>query len=143
EWKGLEGLKGSGEIVEVVEEPSVIVGEISEPVSEVAGEVAEPAAEVAGEVAGEVAEPVVEVVAEAVEPVAEQTVIRLPRIRLPSAPPRFIGPSGAVAPFLSAGITILTMTDCNTAHGIFALYRQGSGGMANKYADQQMRQIKK
>jgi RHS repeat-associated protein len=54
----------------------------------------------------------------------------------------FIGPLHAAGEFLGAGITILTMTDCNTVEGIFALVRQGKGGMANKHADRLYKQLK-
>jgi RHS repeat-associated protein len=58
-------------------------------------------------------------------------------------PPRFTGVSGAVGAFVGAGITVLTMTSCDTVEGIFSLYRQGNGGMANKHADKLWKKIKK
>jgi len=74
----------------------------------------------------------------------ETTVARATsRIPRPGPPTRFTGVSGAANVFISAGITILTMTDCDTVQGIFALYRQGNGGMANKYADKLMRDLKR
>ncbi len=53
----------------------------------------------------------------------------------------YLGPLHFAGEFLGAGITILTMTDCNTAEGIFALVRQGKGGMANKHADRLYKQL--
>jgi hypothetical protein len=53
----------------------------------------------------------------------------------------FPGLLEAAGEFVGAGITILTMTDCNTVEGIFALVRQGKGGMANKYADRLYKQL--
>jgi RHS repeat-associated protein len=76
-----------------------------------------------------------------VEEITETVVERAPRIPRFSPPTRFTGFSGAANVFLSAGITILTMTDCNTVEGIFSLYRQGNGGLANKYADKVYKQI--
>jgi RHS repeat-associated protein len=58
-------------------------------------------------------------------------------------PYRFIGASGAVGAFVGAGITVLTLTSCETVEGIFALHRQGKGGMANKHADKLWRQLKR
>lgn len=58
-------------------------------------------------------------------------------------PTRMPGPSAVLGGFLEMGMTILTMTDCNTVEGIFSLYRQGNGGMANKHADKLYREIKK
>lgn len=72
----------------------------------------------------------------------ETTVVRATsRLPRPGPAPRFTGFSGAANVFVGAGITILTMTDCNTVEGIFSLYRQGNGGMANKYADKLYKQI--
>jgi RHS repeat-associated protein len=51
------------------------------------------------------------------------------------------GVAGPISLFVGAGITILTMTDCNTANGIVGLVRQGKGGMLNAYADQQMKYL--
>jgi len=53
----------------------------------------------------------------------------------------FPGVSGAFSQFVGAGITILTMTDCNTVEGILALVRQGKGGLANKYEDRMMKEL--
>lgn len=58
-------------------------------------------------------------------------------------PTRMPGPSAVLGGFLDMGLTILTMTDCNTVEGIFSLYRQGNGGMANKHADKLYKEIKK
>ncbi len=58
-------------------------------------------------------------------------------------PTRYVGASGAIGAFFGAGLTVLTMTTCDTAEGIFALVRQGKGGMANKHADRIMKQIEK
>jgi RHS repeat-associated protein len=67
----------------------------------------------------------------------------LPR-PMPAAPSTsFAGLSGAAGGLVGSGLTVLTMTDCNTAEGIFALVRQGKGGMANKHADKLFKQIKK
>ena len=49
--------------------------------------------------------------------------------------------SGPLNIFVGAGITILTMTDCNTVQGIFGLVRQGKGGLLNLYEDRQMKYI--
>jgi RHS repeat-associated protein len=66
-----------------------------------------------------------------------------PKAKPRIAPTKFTGISGGAGAFIGAGITILAMTDCNTAEGIFALYRQGNGGMANKHADKLFKQLKK
>lgn len=69
-------------------------------------------------------------------------VARRPVVPGPSARPTM--PAGSpLNTFIGAGITILTMTDCNTVEGIFALYRQGSGGMANKHADKLLKDLKR
>jgi RHS repeat-associated protein len=46
-----------------------------------------------------------------------------------------------IGAFVGAGITILTMTDCNTAQGIIGLVRQGKGGLLNVWEDQQMKEL--
>jgi RHS repeat-associated protein len=46
-----------------------------------------------------------------------------------------------IGAFVGAGITVLTMTDCNTAQGILGLVRQGKGGLLNVYEDAQMREL--
>jgi RHS repeat-associated protein len=61
------------------------------------------------------------------------------RLNLPRAGTGF---SGAAWSFIGAGITILSMTDCDTINGIFALVRQGKGGLANMYEDEQYKQLK-
>lgn len=63
-----------------------------------------------------------------------------PRPTPPARTPTFSSPINS---FVTAGITILTMTDCNVVEGIFSLYRQGNGGMANKHADKLYKEIKK
>ena len=35
------------------------------------------------------------------------------------------------------------MHDCDTANGIFALVRQGKGGLANYYEDRQLKLLEK
>jgi RHS repeat-associated protein len=55
--------------------------------------------------------------------------------------PNYPGLSGAFSIFVDSGITILTMTDCNTVNGIFGLVRQGKGGLLNIYEDQMMKQL--
>jgi len=45
--------------------------------------------------------------------------------------------------FVGAGITVLTMTSCDTVEGILSLVRQGKGGMANKHADKLWKKLKK
>lgn len=67
------------------------------------------------------------------------TIERVPPATTPAGFPP--GLTGAFSEFLGAGITVLTMTDCNTVEGIFALVRQGKGGMANKYADRLYKQL--
>lgn len=65
-----------------------------------------------------------------------------PRIPRRASPPRLSpGFSGALSEFIGAGITVLTMTDCNTVNGILGLVRQGKGGLLNVYEDQMMKQI--
>jgi hypothetical protein len=39
------------------------------------------------------------------------------------------------------GITILTMTDCNTVQGILGLVRQGKGGSVNIYQDRMLKEL--
>jgi RHS repeat-associated protein len=46
-----------------------------------------------------------------------------------------------IGAFVGAGITVLTMTDCNTAQGILGLVRQGKGGLLNVYEDEQMKEL--
>jgi hypothetical protein len=51
-------------------------------------------------------------------------------------------PTGLLSPVtgvIQAGLTILLMTDCDTANGLFALVRQGKGGLANYYEDRQLK----
>jgi RHS repeat-associated protein len=43
--------------------------------------------------------------------------------------------------FVGAAMTVLTMTDCNTAQGILGLVRQGKGGLLNVYEDAQMKEL--
>lgn len=75
---------------------------------------------------------------------ATKIVRQPPRIYRPAPPPsRVAGLSSAFGEFFGAGLTVLTMTTCDTAEGIFALVRQGKGGMANKHADRMMKQIEK
>jgi hypothetical protein len=54
---------------------------------------------------------------------------------------QFPGFVGAASEFIGAGITILTMTDCDTANGILGLVRQGKGGMLNIYEDRLRKQL--
>jgi RHS repeat-associated protein len=54
---------------------------------------------------------------------------------------QFPGLLGVGSEFIGAGITILTMTDCDTANGILGLVRQGKGGMLNIYEDRLRRQL--
>jgi RHS repeat-associated protein len=54
----------------------------------------------------------------------------------------FPGVSGAFTEFIGAGITILSMTDCDVVNGIFGLVRQGKGGMLNMYEDQMYKELK-
>ncbi len=61
----------------------------------------------------------------------------------PSLPARSPGLSAAAGWLVGAGITVLTLTDCNTVEGIFSLYRQGNGEMANMHADKLYKEIKK
>jgi len=56
---------------------------------------------------------------------------------------KFPGFSGAVSEVAGAGLTILTMTDCNTANGILGLVRQGKGGMLNVYEDRLRKQLQR
>ena len=56
----------------------------------------------------------------------------------PTSFPRFAGPLNV---FVGAGITILTMTDCNTVNGILGLVRQGKGGSLNIYEDRLLKQL--
>ena len=81
------------------------------------------------------------------KPVA-QRVRRLPyRAPKPSRTPRsapthsYPGLSGAFSGFLDAGLTILTMTDCNTVNGIQGLLRQGNGGSVNIYQDRMLKEL--
>jgi RHS repeat-associated protein len=53
------------------------------------------------------------------------------------------GIAGPISLVLGAEITILTMTDCNTVNGIMALVRQGKGGLANYYEDQDMKELQR
>ena len=63
----------------------------------------------------------------------------IPNRALPG--PRATGISGAFGGIVSAGLTVLTMSNCDTANGILSLVRQGKGGLANKNADRLFRQI--
>ena len=49
--------------------------------------------------------------------------------------------SSAAGWFLGAGITVLTMTDCNTVNGIIAIARMKEGGLLNVYEDRMMREL--
>jgi RHS repeat-associated protein len=51
--------------------------------------------------------------------------------------PRF----SAAGELIGMGITVLTMTDCNTVNGIVALARVKKGGLLNVYEDQMMKQL--
>lgn len=55
---------------------------------------------------------------------------------IPSFPTGWTAPA---SPFIGAGLTILMMTDCDTANGIFGLVRQGKGGVLNYYEDRQLK----
>ena len=77
----------------------------------------------------------------------EQYFRRLADIRTPlarPAPPR-VFPSAftAAGEFIGAGFTILSMTDCDTAEGIFALVRVSKGGLLNKYENRMMKDVKR
>jgi len=65
-----------------------------------------------------------------------------PRVSRPIPMRTYVGFSGALNEFFGAGITILTMTDCNTVEGILALARVSKGGLLNKYEDRMMKQLK-
>jgi len=69
----------------------------------------------------------------------ETIVERAPQIE-PTSFSGFFRTGGA---FIGAGITILTMTDCNTANGILGLVRQGRGGLLNVYEDQLKQQLQR
>ncbi|HEX4262949.1 MAG TPA: RHS repeat-associated core domain-containing protein [Verrucomicrobiae bacterium] len=53
----------------------------------------------------------------------------------------FSGLSRTFGGFIGAGLTILTMTDCNTVNGILGLVRQGNGGVLNIYEDRLLKQL--
>jgi RHS repeat-associated protein len=78
---------------------------------------------------------IVEVTEEAVENPIPVRVAPAPRTMM------YPGFSGALTEFVGAGITILTMTDCNTVNGILGLVRQGKGGALNVYEDRLLKQI--
>jgi RHS repeat-associated protein len=68
--------------------------------------------------------------------------------RLPSKPstveppePRFPGVSAVGWQFIGAGLTILTMTDCDTVNGIFGLMRVQRGELLNESENNQMKQL--
>lgn len=70
---------------------------------------------------------------------------RIANLRLPNRSGWLATPasrlSSSIGWAIGAGITVLTMTDCDTVEGIFSLVRQGKGGMANKYADRMYKQL--
>jgi RHS repeat-associated protein len=68
---------------------------------------------------------------------AEQIAERAPSLEAVS----FSGVSRTVGGFIGAGLTILTMTDCNTVNGILGLVRQGNGGVLNIYEDRMLKQL--
>jgi hypothetical protein len=53
----------------------------------------------------------------------------------------FPGFSTAFSEFVGAGITVLTMTDCDTANGILAIARMKKGGLLNVYEDRMVRKL--
>jgi len=71
----------------------------------------------------------------------EKAVARRPRVPRPTSPRMFPGLSGAFGEFLGAGITILTMTDCDTVNGLVAIARQKNGGLLNVYEDRMLRKL--
>jgi len=79
-------------------------------------------------------------------PPEEVPPVEKPRFIEPEPPaPRtrtFPGFSGAFTEFIGAGITILTMTDCDTVGGIFALMRVRRGELLNQYENQVMKDLK-
>jgi len=77
-----------------------------------------------------------------VEETTENIIKRAPIPEAP-APRTFPGLSGAFSEFIGAGITILTMTDCDTVNGIVALVRVSKGGLLNVYEDQMMKELER
>ena len=65
-------------------------------------------------------------------------VVRVPRPRPPSGPV-----PNPFAVFVDAGMTVLTMANCDVAEGIFALMRVRRGELANKYENQMMKDLQK
>ena len=110
----VEATDGDGELVEVTDQTS---GELTD---QIGGEITD-------QIGGELME---------VEETTE-TVFDHPASEFPSG---LFAPVGA---FVGAGITVLTMTDCNTVNGILGLVRQGKGGLLNVYEDEQMKQLER
>jgi RHS repeat-associated protein len=67
-----------------------------------------------------------------------KTVVERPR-PLPAS--QFSRLSGALGSFVGAGITVLTMTDCDTVNGLVAIARQKNGGLLNVYEDRMLRKL--
>jgi RHS repeat-associated protein len=63
------------------------------------------------------------------------------RIPTPSSPGT--GPSGAFGAILEAGMTMLTMANCDTVEGIFAIMRVRRGELSNKYENEMMKEVQK
>jgi RHS repeat-associated protein len=65
------------------------------------------------------------------------------RPRRPSPKPTraFPGLLPVVTVFIESGLTILTMTDCDTVNGILGLVRQGKGGSVNAYQDEMLKEL--
>ncbi len=62
---------------------------------------------------------------------------------LPRSAPNRVFPSllSAAGEFIGAGITVLTMTDCDTVNGLVAIARQKNGGLLNVYEDRMLRKL--
>jgi hypothetical protein len=116
---------GNGELQEVGG------GELQEAVG---GELQEVEGEIVEVTGGEIVEVTGD---EAIETLAS----RLPEIPGGISSLKGIGFAGVFNDITGIGLTILTMTDCNVANGIFALARVGKGGLLNVYEDQMMKQL--
>lgn len=115
---------------------------------EAAAEVTEVASDEIAEISGELMDVTEGELIEVSEGELEEAAGELMDVPVLGPPPgrfkptrSFPGVSGAFTEFIGAGITILTMTDCDVVNGIFGLVRQGKGGQLNMFEDQMMKEL--
>ena len=75
------------------------------------------------------------------EPALEEPEYNMPKYEFPER--GYPGFSGVFTEIVREGFTILTMTDCNTVNGIFALARVQRGELANAYENMEMKELKR